>query len=302
MGGISTSTLRQVEGEPFASWSGVCRVDGGGFVGVRTLPFREKLQAPLAAEGFYFKCRMASDRDTDKRVWKITTRLDESRGEQLYQAMFSIPSELIDDDWATIQIPFSDFTLVRGARKVKDGKPFNVSDGIYQIGFTMSKFKIGENMTELEGFRPGFFDLHMREIGFYTLTQRTLNLGDDFPAVQALSKAEAAEKRPLLLKMLLPLSKLFFTEQSQRRKSAMKKLKKRGYSRLQAIIWGVKIRAQKQNIARAFLGAVQIVTADVLRLLSGSILRYGIFLPLRYVQKAVAATKKLFIQQSQKLQ
>ena len=29
MGGISSSTLRQVDGEPFARWSGVCREDGG---------------------------------------------------------------------------------------------------------------------------------------------------------------------------------------------------------------------------------------------------------------------------------
>ena len=29
MGGISTSQLRQVPGEGFARWSGVCRLDGG---------------------------------------------------------------------------------------------------------------------------------------------------------------------------------------------------------------------------------------------------------------------------------
>jgi Complex I intermediate-associated protein 30 (CIA30) len=29
MGGISTSSLRQVSGEDFARWSGVCRLDGG---------------------------------------------------------------------------------------------------------------------------------------------------------------------------------------------------------------------------------------------------------------------------------
>jgi hypothetical protein len=29
MGGISTSSLRQIPGEPFARWSGVCRTDGG---------------------------------------------------------------------------------------------------------------------------------------------------------------------------------------------------------------------------------------------------------------------------------
>lgn len=29
MGGISSSALRVVPGEPYASWSGVCRLDGG---------------------------------------------------------------------------------------------------------------------------------------------------------------------------------------------------------------------------------------------------------------------------------
>lgn len=29
MGGISSSTLRQVDGEQFARWSGICREDGG---------------------------------------------------------------------------------------------------------------------------------------------------------------------------------------------------------------------------------------------------------------------------------
>lgn len=29
MGGISTSALREVPDEPYASWSGICRLDGG---------------------------------------------------------------------------------------------------------------------------------------------------------------------------------------------------------------------------------------------------------------------------------
>ena len=29
MGGISTSALREVPGQPYASWSGICRLDGG---------------------------------------------------------------------------------------------------------------------------------------------------------------------------------------------------------------------------------------------------------------------------------
>ena len=33
MGGISQSSLRDIPNQPYASWSGVCRTDGGGFCG-----------------------------------------------------------------------------------------------------------------------------------------------------------------------------------------------------------------------------------------------------------------------------
>ena len=33
MGGISQSSLRDVPNQSYASWSGVCRTDGGGFCG-----------------------------------------------------------------------------------------------------------------------------------------------------------------------------------------------------------------------------------------------------------------------------
>jgi hypothetical protein len=31
----------------------------------------------------------------------------------------------------------------------------------------MSKFVLGATMTELENFRPGFFELQLREVGVY---------------------------------------------------------------------------------------------------------------------------------------
>lgn len=289
MGGISTSSLRQIEGEPFARWSGICRLDGGGFCGVRTLPFTDNLEV-LFADGIYVKCRLSSDRDANKRIWKVTTRTERSRGEQLYQAMFEIPP---GDEWATIRIPFSNFTLVRGARKVKDGEPFDVVHGIYQIGFTMSKFKIGDSMTVLDDFRPGFFELQFQEIGFYA--QSNLKLGPDVPRPVALTKEQARKQRPLLLKLLLPLSKIFFTEESQRRKSAMKTLmKSRGLSRVQAIMFGVRCRARKQGYARASMGALQIVLVDTMRSIARSILRYGVLFPMRCVQKIFQSISAFF--------
>ena len=311
MGGISSSTLLQNQDEPFARWRGVCRVDGGGFCGVRTLPFREKLQVDFA-EGLYVKCRLSSDKDTDKRVWKITTRTEESRGEQLYQAMFDIPPPLLDDDdddddnveWATVQIPFSNFTLVRGARKVKDGKPFDAENGIFQIGFTMSKFKIGENMTELEGFRPGFFELQFKEIGLYSRSPVEL-VGGDLPnTVNALSKAEALQKRPLMLKILSPIFKIvFLTEKQKRRQAAVKQLtEKRGMSRWRATRLGVKWRVKQQGLFKATFNLTRIVVGDALRLLLRSILRYGVFFPLRFFNQAIATVKKILKMSSVKVE
>lgn len=111
MGGISTSALREVPGKPYASWSGVCRLDGGGFCGMRTLAFEEPLQVGDAA-GFFLDCRLTSDDEPERRVWKMTTRSERSRGEELYQAQFTIPKNSTDA-WARIMIPFSHFRLVR---------------------------------------------------------------------------------------------------------------------------------------------------------------------------------------------
>mmetsp|Transcript_9083 Transcript_9083/g.13958 ORF Transcript_9083/g.13958 Transcript_9083/m.13958 type:complete len:225 (-) Transcript_9083:1319-1993(-) len=148
MGGISSSSFRERDGEPYASWSGICRVDGGGFCGTRTLPFREPLSVGNA-DGFYIECRLASDDDTDKRVWKMSTRTEKSRGEELYQNEFKIKSGM---EWNRLKLPFSDFRKVRGARLVPDARGMDVSEGIYQIGMTLSKFTIAENMTEIPSF------------------------------------------------------------------------------------------------------------------------------------------------------
>jgi Complex I intermediate-associated protein 30 (CIA30) len=243
MGGISTSTVRQ--GKNYAIWSGVCRTDGGGFCGFRTNPFRNPLMlnATLSEEmldGFYVQCRLASDNEADRRVWKLTTRTKPDRGELLYQAPIqlnpgvfqdSVASEYVVPDWQTIYVPFDSFRLVRGPRIIKNGAPLDISKGIYQIGMSMSKFLFAalSDSTEktLDKFRDGYFELHIQEIGAYA-TFGTSKVNGDSPSgadqmstmgmqkgppLSAYSKFEVTRQRPLLVQLLLLLSKIFFSEQ-----------------------------------------------------------------------------------------
>lgn len=95
---------------------------------------------------------------------------------------------------------------------MSDGASLDTSGGIYQVGMTMSKFVFGKNLTELEGFRDGFFEFHMKEIGLYKdSNDKAAQLAPVVPNV--LTKQEAQKQRPLVLKVLLPIAKLFFSEQ-----------------------------------------------------------------------------------------
>lgn len=217
-GGVSTSTLQSATDDAYARWFGNCRVDGGGFCGIRTLPFVEPLRvagtdaSPSDGGGFYLVARLASDDEPQRRVWKMTTRVKPDRGELLYQARYHLERASPDaEGWSRVQVPFDSFQLVRGPRTIPDGPPLNVTGGIYQIGMTLSKFELGANVSELENFRPGFFELQIKEIGVYT--KREDNQQDGVSKPRVLSKDEAQKKRPLFLKLVLPVSKAFFTEQ-----------------------------------------------------------------------------------------
>lgn len=296
MGGISLSALRDVPDRDYASWSGVCRTDGGGFCGMRTLPFREPLDA-TGCDGVFVDCRLASDNEPERRVWKITMRTDTSRGEMVYQAAFPLPKDAAGEgaDFARVMVPFDDFQLVRGPRVVPDAPKLNVTGGVYQIGMSLSKFVIGVDTTELEGFRPGFFDLNVRRIGFY-FDEVVKKKGEPMAvvvSVDTLSKEEVQKKRPVLLKILLPISKLFFSEQANRRKSAMKILtQKRGMSRVKAILWGIKSRASNFGIVSSLASAARIIAVDSFRTVLGTALKVCLFYPLVAIGKAIKFVKK----------
>ena len=284
MGGISLSALKNTS-EDYASWSGICRTDGGGFCGMRTLPFREPLDA-TGSDGIFADCRLASDDEPERRVWKITCRTDTSRGEMVYQAAFPLAA---GSEFSRVFVPFDDFQLVRGPRVVPGAPKLNVSGGIYQIGMSLSKFVIGVNTMELENFRAGFFDLQIRQIGFYSA-----NSVKNMPAVtvNTLSKAEVTKRRPLLLKILLSISKIFFSEQANRRKSAMKILQNRGMSRAKAILWGTKTRAASMGVVPSLLKAAAIIGIDSFRTILGTALKVCLFYPFVFLRKSAIFVKK----------
>jgi hypothetical protein len=294
MGGVSTSTLQSATDDAYARWFGNCRVDGGGFCGIRTLPFVEPLRvagtdaSPSDGGGFYLVARLASDDEPQRWVWKMTTRVKPDRGELLYQARYHLERASPDaEGWSRVQVPFDSFQLVRGPRTIPDGPPLNVTGGIYQIGMTLSKFELGANVSELENFRPGFFELQIKEIGVYT--KREDNQQDGVSKPRVLSKDEAQKKRPLLLKLVLPVSTAFFTEQSQRRKSAMRLLReKRGLSRWRAILFGLKSRSKSSGIIAAIGKMFCILVADSFRTVARAVLQVGFVYPTRFVRRILA--------------
>jgi hypothetical protein len=198
MGGISTSTLRNVPNAPYAVWSGICRTEGGGFCGVRTLPFgtnpssssstssttttaTQSFLNATGQDGVYIDCQLTSDNEAYRRVWKMTLRTEASRGEKVYQAEYNLQEAMNyeavttgsnnSSNWARVMIPFTNFQLVRGPRLIPNSPNIDVSsNGIYQIGMTMSKFKIAINTTEIDNFRSGYFELQIQRIGFYKHT------------------------------------------------------------------------------------------------------------------------------------
>lgn len=268
---------------------------------MRTLPFAEPLNA-TSYDGVYVKASLASDEDAKRRIWKMTLRTDGSRGEMVYQAPLDLGKAMDDviikkgeDDsekWATILVPFDTFQLVRGPRLVPDGPKLDVSGGLYQVGLTMSKFMMASNTTELENFRPGFFEVHIQKVGFYTTNDASVGEGTNV-LPETLSKEEANKKRPLALKLLLPVAKIFFSEQANRRRSAMKILRqKRRLNRINAIILGIQLRRKNMGLISSIIKTCGILSVDSFRAVIGSVLRILLVYPLNFARVFIRNVKK----------
>jgi Complex I intermediate-associated protein 30 (CIA30) len=332
MGGISTSAVVHSSSSTSsasgcAKWFGVCREDGGGFCGWRTNPFKAALNVSKD-DGLYVTARLSSDDDLHRRVWKVSTRTRPDRGEQLYQAPLLWPSEANIEGWRTVRVPFESFRLVRGPRIVPDGPPLDVSGGIYQIGMTMGKFKFGGGETgidanangtaaaaaaaavvrsTLEDFRPGFFQLDLKEIGAYrTVSEPAQDYDNEQGAAVEtttnaaatstlaapshdviLTKAEAQKARPVWIRLLAPVLKLvFLSESRQRRKSALRLLQQRyQWNAVQAVRFVLRQRARSVGYPRAVGRAARIAAEEVVRCVVGLPLRVALLYPIRLFGK-----------------
>jgi hypothetical protein len=125
----------------------------------------------------------------------------------------AVDADVAAEQWTTVYVPFDTFRYVRGPRMIPDGPSLSTTGGLYQIGMTMSKFAFGVNTTEMENFRDGFFELQIQEIGLYTAQRDTLLSDMTVVAPKVVSKIEAKRRRPLVIKMLVPVVKVFFSEQ-----------------------------------------------------------------------------------------
>jgi hypothetical protein len=192
-----------------------------------------------------------------------------------------------------VLVPFDKFQLVRGPRVIPDGPALNVTGGIYQIGMTMSKFVMNVNTTELEDFRPGYFDLRIKRIGFYKSREHGSSLTSPEIVPSTLSKEETEKKRPVALKLLLPIAKLLFSEQANRRKSAMRILREeRKLSRARAIMFGIKCRKGSMGLPKSCVKTLGILSVDVLRGVIKNTLKIVLVYPLRLLGAIIQTMKK----------
>jgi len=301
---------------------------------MRTLPFQDKpllVKADnLDGNGVYLDVKLNSDDEPQRRMWKLTMRTDSSRGEMVYQAPFDLAAFATEasskgEDWTRVKVPFETFQLVRGPRLIVDGPKLDLEGGIFQIGMTLSKFKIAVNTTVLEDFRAGYFELLIQQIGFYkddeveqdevaevvevaeagaeteaeavgvaeALVQAVEQVVKSVEVPDTLSKKEAEKKRPLPLKILLPIAKILFSETANRRKSAMGILRnKRNMTRSQAIMFGMKSRAKSMGWIPSIGKTVGILSVDSARTIVKNFLKVLFLLPLRLVGKVVLMVKK----------
>mmetsp|Transcript_8914 Transcript_8914/g.19624 ORF Transcript_8914/g.19624 Transcript_8914/m.19624 type:complete len:431 (-) Transcript_8914:127-1419(-) len=285
MGGISTSAVRDVPGEGCASWSGICRTEGGGFCGMRTLPFETPLDLTRFA-GIHVRCRLVSDDEPHRRTWKMTLRTEASRGEIVYQTMYKLEADADAEGWRDVYIPFVDFRMVRGARLVEDAPPLDLARGVYQVGMTMSKFGMGKEMVTIPDFRDGYFDLRLKSIGAYGEAAQTVRT----PAT--VSKEEAARRRPILAKALRWTLGAVFSEKARRRGAALKILRGRGTSRAQAFVLATRSRARGAGWPRALARNVVVAGGDGMRAVVQLAFRYGVFKPLFWLSRTMKALQK----------
>ena len=99
-------------------------------------------------DGLYVDCE--PEAECLRRVWKLTCRARQDRGEVVYQATLN-PQPV---GRQRLFVPWSDFQLVRGPRLVPDMPPLSVADvnATYQVSVVATKFMLSATGETLENF------------------------------------------------------------------------------------------------------------------------------------------------------
>jgi len=279
---------------------------------VRTKPLRHPIAVPSGdGAGLYLDVTLSSDDEPSRRVWKVTLRTDpRSRGELLYQSAFRMPptssSETFaadDDDSCSgrsssrrVFVPFDSFRLVRGPRVVsdeeEDGVTLDVSNGLTQVGLSLSKFVMGETMTVLEDFRAGYFDVRVERIGFYTEGGGSGG-GETTPGDSGIvgagevPRVDDAATTPLLLTVLKPLAALVFSEKRSRRAQALKVLtRERGMSRVAATLFMARVRSKGVGLVMALSQMARVIAGDAVGFALRKLFTVCVFYPLLILSRS----------------
>jgi len=152
----------------------------------------------------------------------------------------------------------------------------------------MSKFIVANNMTAMNDFWLGFFQMHVESMSLYR------NEVDAIiePTIKILTEQEAKKRWPLLLKVLRLISNFFFSEQANRRKSVMKILigQKEGRLRLCAILYGMRLRTKHNQFSGMifyWIETFKIIGIDVIRTVLSTTLKFGLFYPLVFIRRGI---------------
>ena len=110
-----------------------------------------------------------------------------------------------------------------------------------------------------------------------------------------LSKSESMKQRPIVLKLLLPIIRLLLgTEQTSRRKSAMKILRTaRKMSRLRAIQFGFQYHYKSYGSLGSSIGkTLRILIVDAFRAVIRNVLMISLVYPLRLMGAIITRMKR----------
>ena len=140
-------------------------------------------------------------------------------------------------------------------------------------------------MQEMEDFRAGYFDLHIQRIGFYKDAPTTVDVqqaGDPSNSDNLLMpwRMGTNPNSSVLVKLVSSVLRLVFSEQANRRRSAMTIwTQKRGLTRIQTMVLGIQIRRKRMGLFRSVFTTTCIVLSDLTRTVMAWVLRYAVFYP-----------------------